>query len=60
VINVPENIIVLRKPQAQNTISTRLFYNLWVYTKSTAYEVIPEANLRAVITPEILKREDRV
>ncbi len=53
-------IIPPRKPLELNAIAARFVYDLWVYTKNVHYAEIPEATIRAVATPEILRREGRI
>ena len=42
------------------TIADAMLANLWVYTKNGDYAAVPEATIRAVATPEILRREGRI
>ena len=51
-------IIAPRKPLELNAVAARFIYDLWVYTKNSNYAEIPEATIRAVATPEILRRKD--
>ena len=53
-------IIAPRKPLELNAVAARFIYDLWVYTKNSNYAEIPEATIRAVATPEILRREGRI
>ena len=53
-------IIAPRKPLELNAVAARYIYDLWVYTKNSNYAEIPEATIRAVATPEILRREGRI
>ena len=53
-------IIPPRKPLELNAVAARFIYDLWVYTKNGDYAEIPEATIRAVATPEILRREGRI
>ena len=53
-------IITPRKPLELNAVAAQFIYDLWVYTKNGNYAEIPEATIRAVATPEILRREGRI
>ena len=53
-------IIAPRKPLELNAVAAQFIYDLWVYTKNGDYAEIPEATIRAVATPEILRREGRI
>ena len=53
-------IIAPRKPLELNAVAAQFIYDLWVYTKNGNYAEIPEATIRAVATPEILRREGRI
>ena len=53
-------IIPPRKPLELNAVAAHFLYDLWVYTKNGAYAAVPEATIRAVATPEILRREGRI
>ena len=54
------SIIPPRKPLELNAVAAHFLYDLWVYTKNDGYAPIPEATIRAVATPEILRREGRI
>jgi len=49
-----------RKPLQDNGVAARFYYQLGRYTKNETYEQIAEKAIRAVISPEILKREGRI
>ena len=53
-------IIPPRKPLELNAVAAHFIYDLWVYTKNGDYAAVPEATIRAVATPEILRREGRI
>ena len=53
-------IIPPRKPLELNAVAAHFLYDLWVYTKNDGYAEIPEATIRAVATPEVLRREGRI
>ena len=53
-------IIPPRKPLELNAVAAHFIYDLWVYTKKSDYAEVPEATIRAVATPEILRREGRI
>ena len=53
-------IIAPRKPLELNAVAAHFIYDLWVYTKNDKYAEVPEATIRAVATPEILRREGRI
>ena len=53
-------IIPPRKPLELNAVAAHFLYDLWVYTKHGDYAAVPEATIRAVATPEILRREGRI
>jgi uncharacterized protein YyaL (SSP411 family) len=49
-----------RKPLQDNGVAARFFYLLGRYTKNKSYEQSAEKAIRAVVSPEILKREGRI
>ena len=53
-------IIPPRKPLELNAVAAHFIYDLWVYTKNGDYAEVPEATIRAIATPEILRREGRI
>ena len=53
-------IIPPRKPLELNAVAAHFIYDLWVYTKNGNYAGVPESTIRAVATPEILRREGRI
>ena len=53
-------IIAPRKPLELNAVAAHFIYDLWVYTKNGKYTELPEATIRAVATPEIVRREGRI
>ena len=53
-------IIPPRKPLELNAVAAHFIYDLWVYTKNGDYAEIPETTIRAVATPEIIRREGRI
>lgn len=53
-------IIPPRKPLELNAVAAHFIYDLWVYTRDDRYADIPEATIRAVATPEIVRREGRI
>ncbi len=58
--DVTATIIPPRKPLELNAVAAHFIYDLWVYTKNDNYAEIPEATIRAVATPEIVRREGRI
>ena len=53
-------IVPPRKPLELNAVAAHFIYDLWVYTKNGNYAEIPETTIRAVATPEIVRREGRI
>ena len=54
------SIIAPRKPLESNGTAASFYYDLWIYTKDEMYASIPEAALRAVGLPGIVRREGRI
>lgn len=54
------SVIAPRKPLELNARAAHFFYDLGIYTKNEKYTEIPEATIRAVAVPEILKREGKI